>query len=395
MNIKRIGIIALFITMLIPVSNVFASEGLLNNVPTDEGSYLLTDNDLSTGENLAVGESINFTFSTLVDINRYDSNSLSSFPSLIFYDSNGQVILSTTFYNQGSSLENVVDVKKIEIVNNSDVNVDLNEFNVYYDDVDSDGDGISDSEDIYPNDPTNTPPEPEDTTAPTNVLNVTHSVTDSAVTFDYDLPLDEDFSHLQIYRDMELLVSNHSLTTFTDNGLAAETNYTYTFKSVDVNGNVSTGNSVGITTSALNDTVAPETPTGVDISLASSALSVSWYQNVESDLAGYNIYLDGVKYNSSIIIDNYFEVMNLNNGMEYSIQVTAVDTSGNESPLSVMDYATPSIESMPIFDMNYELTDVAESTSNWFSSLWLILAFAVAIPLSFYIANRVKALFLT
>lgn len=48
---------------------------------------------------------------------------------------------------------------------------------------------------------------------------------------------------------------------------------------------------------------------------------------------------------------------------------------------------------IPTVDLAYNLTDVASGTSNWFSSIWYIVAFAVAIPLAFYVANRVKGLF--
>lgn len=48
---------------------------------------------------------------------------------------------------------------------------------------------------------------------------------------------------------------------------------------------------------------------------------------------------------------------------------------------------------IPAVSLTYSLSDVATSVSNWFSSYWLILAFAVAIPLSFFIAHQVKGLF--
>ncbi|MNW41503.1 hypothetical protein D3C74_186440 [compost metagenome] len=51
------------------------------------------------------------------------------------------------------------------------------------------------------------------------------------------------------------------------------------------------------------------------------------------------------------------------------------------------------LNTIPTVTLNYNLADVATAVSNWFSSYWLILAFAVAIPLSFFIANRVKGLF--
>ena len=48
---------------------------------------------------------------------------------------------------------------------------------------------------------------------------------------------------------------------------------------------------------------------------------------------------------------------------------------------------------IPAINLTYSLADVANSVSNWVDSFWLIIAFAVSIPLAFYIANRVKSLF--
>lgn len=48
---------------------------------------------------------------------------------------------------------------------------------------------------------------------------------------------------------------------------------------------------------------------------------------------------------------------------------------------------------IPTVSLSYNLADVATSTSNWFTSFWLILAFSIAIPLAFFVAHRVKGLF--
>lgn len=49
---------------------------------------------------------------------------------------------------------------------------------------------------------------------------------------------------------------------------------------------------------------------------------------------------------------------------------------------------------IPTVSLTYTLADVATAVSNWFGSFWLIIAFAVAIPLAFLIANRIKNLFI-
>lgn len=51
---------------------------------------------------------------------------------------------------------------------------------------------------------------------------------------------------------------------------------------------------------------------------------------------------------------------------------------------------TPTI---PPVTLTYSLADVATAVGNWFGSFWLILAFAIAIPLAFSIGHRVKGLF--
>jgi hypothetical protein len=48
---------------------------------------------------------------------------------------------------------------------------------------------------------------------------------------------------------------------------------------------------------------------------------------------------------------------------------------------------------IPSINLTYSLADVATAVANWFGSFWLILAFAVAIPLAFSIGHRVKSLF--
>lgn len=48
---------------------------------------------------------------------------------------------------------------------------------------------------------------------------------------------------------------------------------------------------------------------------------------------------------------------------------------------------------IPTINLDYDLADVATGVANWSSSIWLIVAFAVAIPLSFMIAGRIKNLF--
>lgn len=48
---------------------------------------------------------------------------------------------------------------------------------------------------------------------------------------------------------------------------------------------------------------------------------------------------------------------------------------------------------IPTVSLTYDLADVATGIGNWFSSYWLIIAFAIAIPVAFMVAGNVKRLF--
>ncbi|ABQ24284.1 Fibronectin, type III domain protein [Geotalea uraniireducens Rf4] len=57
---------------------------------------------------------------------------------------------------------------------------------------------------------------------------------------------------------------------------------------------------------------------------------LTWTRNTEPDLAGYNIYLNGSKPNTTVLSDNQYTASGLAEG-EYAYTVKAVDFAGNES----------------------------------------------------------------
>lgn len=232
-----------------------------------------------------------------------------------------------------------------------------------------------------------------DLIAPQNVSGMQNIVSDDTIQFSYLLPIDSDFSHLQVYRNNVLIAPNVQLASFVDEGLDYETSYTYSFKSVDTSGNVSEGTTLTVQTLAYNDLTAPSAPTGLDVISGNSSLALSWFPNPENDVQGYNVYIDGVKRNGSLIFGNSYALTNLANANEYLIQISAVDTNGNESLLTVEKSGIPDQLKIPFFKLDNDLSDVAKSTENWFSELWLVVAFSAGIPLAFIVGNRIKALF--
>lgn len=227
-----------------------------------------------------------------------------------------------------------------------------------------------------------------------DIFNLNHTVTDTSVNFNYNLPTDDRFSHIRVYRDNELLTDNYNLSEYTDRNLQPETEYHYRFVTVNKEGISSNGYSLTVKTNEEKDDTPPEAPTGLQINEMNAGLMLSWHSNTETDLNGYNVYINGERLNSSLIRSNSFNITNLENGTEYTIAVSAVDYSSNESELSSIHTGIPDEKEMPIFQLDTNLSAIGLSVENWFSEIWLLVAFATAIPLSFIIAGRVKSLFI-
>lgn len=205
---------------------------------------------------------------------------------------------------------------------------------------------------------------------------------------------DDDLASVNIYVDGVLyenipLTSNHIVK-----GLESNTTYVIGVALVDYDGNVSGIVPVTVTTHNEPDNIPPDAPKNVNTQSGNSSLFVTWDKNKETDLAGYNVYLNGEKINDKLIKAEHFTITNLENGIEYEVQVSAVDYSGNESLLSEIAFGIPDSSLLPHFKINYTLQDVSNGVSNLFSQYWLIIAFAASIPLSFYIASRIKLMLL-
>lgn len=84
----------------------------------------------------------------------------------------------------------------------------------------------------------------------------------------------------------------------------------------------------------VGDLNPPSAPQGLDIQVSGSSAVLRWMPNVESDLAGYNVYVNSGqgwrKVNSSSLNTNTFTHAGLINGT-YVYRVTAIDAVGNES----------------------------------------------------------------
>lgn len=90
----------------------------------------------------------------------------------------------------------------------------------------------------------------------------------------------------------------------------------------------------------IPDTTPPGSPTGLTATPGETTVDLSWTANNEPDLAGYNVYRDGVKVNNSLVTVNSYIDTGLISDTEYSYTITAIDTNDNESAPSAAAIVT-------------------------------------------------------
>jgi hypothetical protein len=114
------------------------------------------------------------------------------------------------------------------------------------------------------------------------------------------------------------------------------------------------GDAFGSTAINLLDNAPPGTPSGVSVTAGQSRIWVSWQTNSEPDMAGYRVYYRlgqaGPPWDGTATIEGSASPVMLTGtswllrglllGTNYFVAVSAVDTTGNESPLSAPMQAT-------------------------------------------------------
>jgi hypothetical protein len=106
----------------------------------------------------------------------------------------------------------------------------------------------------------------------------------------------------------------------------------------------------------VSDVAAPAKPTGFSLRVEGSIVILSWNANTEADLAGYNVYRNGVKINAVHLRGIAYRDEGIASGIEYRYYVTAVDDADNESDPSeerstTLDNTPPIITISPSTDV--------------------------------------------
>lgn len=210
-----------------------------------------------------------------------------------------------------------------------------------------------------------------------------------SVILSWNASAEPDFDHYQIYKNGAKLVTATGLS-YTDTAVTQGSTYTYQITAVDTSTNESTKSAVQSVTIPVPDTTAPAVPSGLAVTAMNKAVSVKWNAVSDSDLAGYNLYRDGVKVNTSVLTSTSFTDSNLTNGTNYTYSVSAVDSSGNESGfspvqvISPINAATTSFGTVA-FSPSSSVSDILSGVGKVFTSFSSLSNLAFALTLVFFI----------
>jgi len=158
-----------------------------------------------------------------------------------------------------------------------------------------------------------------------------------------------------VYRNgTKVNTSAVTATSFTDTGLSAGTNYSYTVASVDGSGNVgSQSGSVSATTTGTHQGLPA--PTGMTVTTTTdTTVSLSW--NPVTGAASYNVYRNGTKVNTSPLTSTSFTDTGLSASTTYPYAAAAVDNTGAVGTLSSTVNATTAAHAQCFTDNNYNQT---------------------------------------
>ena len=187
-----------------------------------------------------------------------------------------------------------------------------------------------------------------DATAPTVPTSLTATATSSSVmNLAWGASTDNvGVSGYQLFRNGTLLVTTGSLT-YSDSGLTAGTQYSYTVKAYDAAGNVSTSSNTA-TSSTLpsgvmtggTDSIAPTMPSPLTATATSSStVALAWVASTDNvAVTGYRILRNGAYLTT--VTSTSFSDSGLSSSTTYTYSVSAFDSAGNQSGVATTNVTT-------------------------------------------------------
>lgn len=178
---------------------------------------------------------------------------------------------------------------------------------------------------------------------PGTVSNLTGVVDQDRIFLSWSPPADsaELVDSLRIYRSGEFLAElPGESTSFEDREFVPGTTYTYVLTALRLlpDGNVREGPATQPLMVEARDSIAPAAPGGLQLRVVASGVFLIWSGGTETDIAGYRVFRatgPGAAFtplNEELLLATGYDDAEYLPGDRYA--VSAVDRSGNESPLS-------------------------------------------------------------
>lgn len=476
---KKILILVFMLMMVLPLSSAFADtppEGRVNVLsgkvftygPTETKTSVFTDGDLSTslaisfaGTTFNMSKAYNYSFSAPTNISGYatklTANNYGYFARILLTKSDGTTVdvpNSNDVYKE-FSVPNVVTVSVYNTANSGSAPT-VSEVKLYIDTTVN-----TDEDKFFVND----------------LIYTVNSGTSIVLSWS---PIQSSFlKQYNLYQD-GILLGNTRTNSIAVSQLVPGQTYTFKIAPVDTLGKEFIGQTVTYKV-PVPDTTPPAVPKNPKVTPDRYRATVTADPVLDSDLAGYHIYLNGNRVTSRPVSLPY-DLTGLQLDTEYDLEIASIDTSANlsarstkvtfrtlglenepaavttltgtpfnggatlswspvaaakeykiykgdgtfimkttqtsakiqrlkngqvvtfyviasndigDSPKSNVVEVKPDSTLAPDVSLGYSLKEVADGTSSWFNSYWLILAFSLSIPLSFYVSNRIKGLFVS
>ncbi|MES9990829.1 MAG: endo alpha-1,4 polygalactosaminidase [Candidatus Thiodiazotropha sp.] len=183
-----------------------------------------------------------------------------------------------------------------------------------------------------------------DTEAPTAVSNIIDTSNFQSVTLVWDAASDNiGIDHYQITRDGGA-IGTTATTTFTDNSVTENTQYTYHVVAVDAAGNATSSDPIAVSvpanTNPVPDTEPPTAVSNLTATTTTQSVSLSW--NAATDnlgIAHYQITRDGMELDTTTTTSYTDARVSVNT--DYIYHVIAYDAAGNNTSSAALTVSVP------------------------------------------------------
>ncbi len=211
-----------------------------------------------------------------------------------------------------------------------------------------------------------------DMQAPTAPANPTASaVTQTTLTLSWTASTDNvAVAGYDVFQNnVKINTANITATTYNVTGLSASTLYSFYIKARDAAGNSTNSTTLNVTTLASPDVTPPSVPTGLAASnVTQSTATLTWTASTDNvGVAGYDVYRNTVKINTTVVTTTTYNVTGLSAATAYAFYVVARDAAGNISGSSnTANITTPDTQA-PTAPTNLAASAITATTLtlNW------------------------------